>query len=114
MIPRRIPLPQVTENPSVLVLSRFSCVRLFTTPWTVARLAPLSMGFFRKEYWSELPCPSPWDLPDPGNEPASLTSAALAGGFFITSANWEARELFRRELIVTSSLKSVLLLNMFQ
>ena len=98
----------------MLVLNRFSCVRLFTTPWTAACLAPLSMRFFRKEYWSELPCPFPWDLPDPGNEPASFMSPALAGGFFTTSANWEAQELFRRELIVTFSLKSVLLLNMFQ
>ena len=40
------------------------------TPWTVAHQAPLSMGFPRKEYWSELPFPSPADLPDPGIEPA--------------------------------------------
>ena len=50
------------------VLSRFNCVQLFVTPWTVARQAPLSMGFFRQEYWSGLPCPSPGDLPDPGVE----------------------------------------------
>ena len=36
------------------------------TPWTVARQAPLSMGFSRQEYWSGLPFPSPGDLPDPG------------------------------------------------
>ena len=35
-------------------------------------------------------CPSPGDLPDPGIEPASLMSPALAGGFFTTSATWEA------------------------
>ena len=35
-------------------------------PWTVARQAPLSMGFSRQEYWSALPFPSPGDLPDPG------------------------------------------------
>ena len=40
-------------------------------PWTVARPAPLSMGFFRQEYWSGLPCPPPEDLPNPGMEPAS-------------------------------------------
>ena len=39
-------------------------------PWTIACLAPLSMGFPRKEYLSELPVPSPGDLPDPGIEPA--------------------------------------------
>ena len=36
------------------------------------------------------PCPPPGDLPDPGIEPAPLTSPALAGGFFTTSATWEA------------------------
>ena len=53
------------------VLSHFSCVPLFVTPWTIARQAPLSMGFSRQEYWSGLPCPSPGDLPDPGIEPRS-------------------------------------------
>ena len=42
------------------------------TPWTVARQAPLSMGFSRQEYWSELLCPPPGDLPDPGIQPVSL------------------------------------------
>jgi len=51
--------------------SRFSWVRLFVTPWTVAHQAPLSMGFSRQEYWSGLPFPSPGDLPDPGIEPRS-------------------------------------------
>ena len=37
--------------------------------WTVARQAPLSMGFFRQEYWSRLPFPAPGILPDPGVEP---------------------------------------------
>ena len=48
------------------VLSHFSCVWLFATLWTVARQAPLSMGFSRQEYWSGLPLLSPGDLPDPG------------------------------------------------
>ena len=60
------------------------------TLWTVACQAPLSMGFSRQEYWSRLPCPPPGDLPDPGIEPMSLMSPALAGGFFTTSATWEA------------------------
>ena len=46
-------------------------VRLFATPWTVARQAPLSMGFSRQEYWSGLPFPYPGDLPNPGIEPGS-------------------------------------------
>ena len=50
-----------------------SRVRLFVTPWTVAYQAPLSMGFSRHEYWSELPFPSPGDLPNPGVEPGSPT-----------------------------------------
>ena len=58
--------------------------------WTVARQAPLSMGFSRQEYWSGLPFPSPGDLPEPGIEPASLVSSELAGGFFTIRATWEA------------------------
>ena len=52
--------------------------------WTVAHQTPLSMGFSKQEYWSGLPCPPPEDLPNPGIEPTSLMSLALAGGFFIT------------------------------
>ena len=58
------------------VLSR---VRLSVTPWTVARQAPLSMGFSRQEHWSALPGPPPADLPDPGIE---LVSPALAGSLY--------------------------------
>ena len=50
--------------------------------WTVARQAPLSMGSFRQEYWSALPCPPPGDLPDLGIEPISLASPAFADRFF--------------------------------
>ena len=57
-----------------------SHVRLFATPWTTGQ-PPLSMGFPRKEYRSELPFPSPVDLPDSEIEPGS---SALAGGFFTT------------------------------
>ena len=55
-------------------------------PRTVARQAPLSVGFSRQEHWSGLPFPSPGDLPNPGIEHTSLASPALAGGFFTTSA----------------------------
>ena len=48
-----------------------------------------SMGFPRQEYWSGLPFPFPRDLPDPGIEPTSLMSPALAGRFFTTSATWQ-------------------------
>ena len=50
-------------------------------PWTVAPQAPLSMGFFWEEYWSELPFPSPGDLPNPGIKPASPVSPALQADF---------------------------------
>ena len=56
-----------------------SRVQLFATPWTVASQASLSMGFPRQEFWSELPFPSPGDLPDPGIKPVS---PALAGELF--------------------------------
>ena len=75
---------------TAVVLSCLSHVRLFSTLWTVACQAPLSMGFSRQEYWSELPCPPPGDLPDPWIEPKSLRSPVLAGGLFTTSTAWEA------------------------
>ena len=51
----------------VWLLSRFfSCLWPCVTPWIIAHLAPLSMGFFRKKYWRGLPCSPPGDLPDPG------------------------------------------------
>ena len=62
------------------------CPTLFAAPWAVAHQAPLSVGFSRQEYWRGVVFPSPGDLPDPGIEPASLTSPALAGRFFTTSA----------------------------
>ena len=55
----------------------------FVTPWTVARQAPLYVGFPRQEYWSGLPFPSLGDLPDPRIEPMS---PALADGFFTTES----------------------------
>ena len=54
------------------MLSHFSCVQLFATPWTVAHQAPLSMGISRQEQRSELPCPPPGDLPNPGIKPRLL------------------------------------------
>ena len=73
----------------VCVQSYFGHIRLFATLWTIAHQAPLSMGFSRQEYSSELLHPSPGDLPDPGNKPESLMSPALIDGFCTTSATWE-------------------------
>ena len=75
------------------VLSGFSHVRLCETLWAVAPRSPLSMGFSRQEYWNELPCPPPGDLPNTGIEPMSHISTALTGRFFTTSTTWEALKL---------------------
>ena len=53
-------------KPSSMLTCVLSRVRLFVTSWTVARRAPLSMGFSRQECWGGLLCPPPGDLPDPG------------------------------------------------
>ena len=60
---------QPTLHMYACVLSWFSCVRLFETPWTAACQAPLSMGFSRQEYWSGLPFPSPGHLLTQGSNP---------------------------------------------
>ena len=69
-----------------------SFIPLFLALWTVACQAPLSMAriFSRQEDWSGLPFPTLGDLPDPGFEPVSLVSLALAGRFFTTGTTWEA------------------------
>ena len=66
------------------VLSHFSRVRLFSTLWAVVCQASLSMEFSRQEYWDGLPFPTLEDLPDPGIEPMSPASPALAGRFVTT------------------------------
>ena len=65
-----------------------SHVQLFVTPWTIACQAPLSMGFSKQEYCSDLPCPPPGNLPNPEIKPYQdtrhpLVSSALAGGVCI-------------------------------
>ena len=72
------------------------------TPWTVAYQALPSMGFTRQEYWSELPFPSPGDLPNPGIEPRSPTLWADAltsepPGKPCTKINLEQCEICREE-----------------
>ena len=59
------------------IVKSLSHVWLPVTPWTVDCQALLSMKFFRQEYWSGLPFPTPVDLPNPRNEPMSLASPAL-------------------------------------
>ena len=69
---------------AVLCVHAQSCLTL-VTPRTVAYQVPLSTGFSRQEYCSGFPCPLPGDLPDPGIDPTSLASPALASGFFTTA-----------------------------
>ena len=74
---------------------------LTVTPWTVAHQAPLFMGFSRQEYWSGSSCPPPGDLPQPGIEPTSPASPAVAGGLFTTRPSgkpgWEGTWAFLQE-----------------
>ena len=67
-----------------------SWVQLFGAPWTVACQIPLSIEFSRQVHWSELSFPPLGDLLNPYIKPMSLASPASAGGFFTTSATWEA------------------------
>ena len=87
------------------MISCFSCVGLFVTLWTVAHQAPLSMGFYRQKYQSGLPCPPPGifltQVPN-----LHLTSSALAGRFFTTSATWEAQYLTSRHWCPASVFQS--------
>ena len=82
-------------QPNVCVCAQsLSRIRLFVTPRTVAYQASLSMEFSRQEYWNGLPFPTPADLSDPGIKPTSLTSLALAGGFFTASARGAGQESY--------------------
>ena len=80
---------------SVVVVRLLSRVQLRVTSWTVARQAPLSMGFPRQEYWSGLPFPPPGDLPDPEIEPKS---PALQADSFALSCQGSPKLLITAEL----------------
>ena len=69
----------------LLLLSHFSHVRLFVTPWTGAHQVPLSMGFSMQGYLSGLPFPIPGDLPNPGIEPTSPVAPALQADSLLLS-----------------------------
>ena len=78
------------------VLHCFSHVKLFATPWTVARQAPLSMGFSRQEYWRRLPCSPPGNLPYWGIKTVSLISPGLAGRYETLWFTSHVNTLFQR------------------
>ena len=77
-----------------------SCVQLFVTPWTIAHQDPLSMTFSRQEYWSGLPFPTPWDIPDPGIEHMSPESLALQADSLPLSHVYCAATLFLFNLFI--------------
>ena len=93
-------------NDHVCVLSLQPCPTL-CSPVTVAHQAPLPMEFSRQEYWSGLPFPPPGDLPNPGTEPMSPASPALAGGFLplchLGSLEWLYNSQFHLWYILKSS-----------
>ena len=76
------------------VLSHFSRVWLFATPWTVACQAPLSMEFARQEYWSGLPFPSPGGSSQPRDQ---TWVSHTACGFFTTPWTIRSMEFSRPE-----------------
>ena len=94
------PLVDVSSSsfPLPLLICGYNCVSAKTLQSCLTLCNPLDcsppgspvMGFSRQEYWSELSCSLPGDLPDAGIEPVFLMSPALAGGLFIMSTTWEA------------------------
>ena len=64
----------------------------FATPWTVAHQAPPCTEVSRQQYWSGLPFPPAWDLPNPRIKPQSLVSPALADGSFTTNGTNESKQ----------------------
>ena len=76
-------------------LSLFHCGQLFVTLWNVTHQTPLSLEFSRQEYWSELPCPPPGDLPDPGMEPSSPASPTLQADYLPLSHRGSPMSLTR-------------------
>ena len=83
----RVPTCRIFGNRNPRKVKSLSRARLFTTPWTVAYQAPLSMGFYRQEYWSGLPFPSPGDLPWPRDQ---TQISRIAGRCFNL---WATRDL---------------------
>ena len=89
---KRVEKSLIFQPSCACMLSR---VWVFVTPWTVAHQAPLSMGFYKQEYWSGLSFSPPGDLPNPVIKPKSLASPALAGRFFTTMqpSRWHPKQM---------------------
>ena len=82
----------IANNPICMCTKVLQSCPTFCNPMDYSPQAPLSMGLSKQEYWSGLPCPPPGDIPDPGIEPLSQASPALAGRFFTTSTTCEAQQ----------------------
>ena len=80
------------------MVKALSCVWLFATLWTIAQQAPLSMGFFKQEYWHRLPFPSPGDLPNPGLKLTSPVSPALELDSLPDEPSWKPIFHFAKSL----------------
>ena len=80
---------------------------LFVTLWTTTRQAPLSMRFFRQEYWRGLPFPPSGDLPDPGIEPASPAAPELQAGSLLPEppGKTHSRELVKSDYLIPFSVR---------
>ena len=95
-----VALPRLWKIKMSPIACMFTHLQLSVTLWTIAHQAPLSMGFSRQEFWSGLPFLTPGDLPDPGIEPKSAESPALAGRFFtmvppgkpLSNVSWRGKE----------------------
>ena len=74
------------------------CVRLFTTPWTVAFQSPLFKEFSWQEYWSRFPFPTPEGLSNPGTKLLSFKSPELSGRFFTTVPPGKSHFNYKEEL----------------
>ena len=91
---------QVSNKPSQSTCMRAKSLQscpILCNPMGCSPLGSSVHEFSTQEYWSGLPFLTPGDLSDPGNEPSSLTSLALAGGFFTTNATWEALSKAKRK-----------------
>ena len=88
-IPKKLIEPYKAYSGAKIVCEHAKLLHLCPTLWDPMDCSPsrilYPMGFSRQEYWSGLPRPPVGDLPNPGIEPVSLRSPALAGVFFITS-----------------------------
>ena len=110
----QVNLPRIYPSLFVYVRSHCICVRLFVNMWTIAHQAPLSLGFFRPEYWSRLPFPSPGDLPDPEIKPTSLlhwqASPLPPGTTWVHCTYSQSKREFYSESILPKTYWSPLLL----